>query len=83
MTGPRDSMATALHSHVDSGGREHVHSGDKRQPLDMSLRTCTQLLWLTMARPVLSGTICPVKLLYGLSHCDAAQLQGVGNLLKT
>ncbi len=30
------------------------------QPLDMTLSTCTQLLWLTMARPVLSGT-CPVK----------------------
>ncbi|CAI9610143.1 unnamed protein product, partial [Staurois parvus] len=31
----------------------------------MMLRTCPQLLWSTMARPVLSGT-CPVKLLYGL-----------------
>ncbi len=34
------------------------------QPLDMTLSTCTQLLWSTMARPVLSGT-CPVKPLYG------------------
>lgn len=43
-------MATALSSCVDSGGREHVHSGDKRQPLDMSLRPCTELPWLYMAR---------------------------------
>ncbi len=38
------------------------------QPLYMTLSTCTQLLWWTMARPVLSG-ICPVKPLYGLGHC--------------
>ncbi len=43
-------------------------------------RTCTQLLWSTMARPVLSGT-CPVKPLYGLGHRAAAQFQGLGNLL--
>ncbi len=42
------------------------------QPLDMTLSTCTQLLWLTMARPVLSGT-CPVKPLYGLDQRAAAQ----------
>ncbi len=34
----------------------------------MMLTTCTQLLWLTMARPGLSGT-CPVKPLYGLGQC--------------
>ncbi len=45
------------------------------QLLDMTLSTCTQLLWSTMARPVLSGT-CPVKLLYGLGHRAAAQFQG-------
>ncbi len=38
--------------------------------------TYTQLLWLAMARPVLSGT-CPVKPLYGLGHCAAAQFQGL------
>ncbi len=50
------------------------------QPLDITLSTCTQLLWSTMARPVLSGT-CPVKPLYGLGHHAAAQFQGLGNLL--
>ncbi|XP_053534900.1 delta(3,5)-Delta(2,4)-dienoyl-CoA isomerase, mitochondrial isoform X2 [Ictalurus punctatus] len=40
----------------------------------MTLSMCTQLLWSTMARPVLSGT-CPVKPLYGLGHCAAAQCQ--------
>ncbi len=29
----------------------------KTQPLDMTLSTCTQLLWSTMARPVLSGPV--------------------------
>ncbi len=41
------------------------------QPLDMTLSMCTQLLWSTMARPVLSVT-CPVKPLYGLGHHAAA-----------
>ncbi len=50
------------------------------QPLDMTRSTCTQLLWSTMARPLLSGT-CPVKPLYGLGHRAAAQFQGLGNLL--
>ncbi len=50
------------------------------QPLDMTLSTCTQLLWSTMARPVLSGT-CPVKLLYGLGPHAAAQFQGLSNLI--
>ncbi|CAI9534537.1 unnamed protein product, partial [Staurois parvus] len=39
----------------------------QRQPLDMTLIMCTQHLWSTMARPVLSGT-CPVKPLYGLGN---------------
>ncbi len=52
----------------------------KTQPLDMTLSTCIQLLWSTMARSVLSRT-CPVKLLYGLGHRAAAQFQGLGNLL--
>ncbi len=43
------------------------------------LSMCTQLLWSSMARPVLSGT-CPVKPLYDLGHRDAAQFQGLGNL---
>ncbi len=50
------------------------------QPLDMTSSTCTQLLWSTMARPVLSGT-CPVRPLYGLGHRAAAQFQSQGNLL--
>ncbi len=50
------------------------------QPLDMMLSTCTQLLWLTMARPVLSGTS-PFKPLYGLGHRAAAQFQDLGNIL--
>ncbi len=50
------------------------------QPLDMTLSTCTQLLWSTIARPVLSGT-CPVKPLYDLGHRAAAQFQCLGNLL--
>ncbi len=46
----------------------------------MMLSMCNQLLWATMARPVLRGT-CPVKPLYGLGHRAAAQFQGLGNLL--
>ncbi|CAI9581700.1 unnamed protein product [Staurois parvus] len=49
------------------------------QPLDMMLNPCTQLLWLTMARPVLCGT-CPVESLYRLGHHAAAQFQGLGNI---
>ncbi len=49
------------------------------QPLDITLSTCTLLLWSNKARPVLSGT-CPVKPLYGLGHHAAAQFQGLGNL---
>ncbi len=62
-----------------NAGRTHM-SISQIQPLDMTLSTCTQLLWSTMARPVLSGT-CPVKLLYGLGHRAAAQFQDLGNLL--
>ncbi|CAI9597881.1 unnamed protein product [Staurois parvus] len=62
-----------------NSGRTHT-SISQRQPLDMTLSTCTQRLWSTMARPVLRGT-CPVKPLYGLGHRAAAQFQGLGNLL--
>ncbi|CAI9603639.1 unnamed protein product [Staurois parvus] len=62
-----------------NAGSTHM-SISQRQPLDMTVITCTQLLWSTIARPVLSGT-CPIKLLYGLGHHAAAQLQGLGNLL--
>ncbi len=55
-------------------------SNASQQPLYMTLSMCTQFLWSTMARPVLSGT-CPVKPLYGLGHRAAAQFQGLGNLL--
>ncbi len=48
------------------------------QPMDMMLSSCTQLLWSTMARPVLSGT-CPVKPLYGLGQSAAAQFQGLAS----
>ncbi len=62
-----------------NAGRTHT-SISQTQPLDMTLRKCIQLLWATMAWPVLSGT-CPVKPRYGLGHCVAAQFQGLGNLL--
>ncbi len=42
-----------------NAGSTHT-SISQTQPLDMTLSTCTQLLWSTMTRPVLSGT-CPVK----------------------
>ncbi|CAI9617606.1 unnamed protein product, partial [Staurois parvus] len=48
-----------------NAGSTHT-SISKRQPLNMKLSTCTQLLWSTMASPVLSGT-CPVCL-YGLGN---------------
>ena len=51
-----------------------------RQPLDMMLSMCTQLLCSTMARHVLSET-CAVKLLYGLGHRAAAQFLDGGSLL--
>ncbi len=59
---------------------QHSYPISQTQPLDMTLSMCTQLLWSTMARPVLSGT-CPVKPLYDLGHRAAAQFQGLGNLL--
>ncbi len=62
-----------------NAGSTHT-SISQTQPLDMTLSTCTQLFWSTMARPVLSGT-CPVKPLYGLGHRAAAQFQGLVNLL--
>ncbi|CAI9579427.1 unnamed protein product [Staurois parvus] len=62
-----------------NAGSTHT-SISQRQPLDMTLSTCTQHLWWTMARPVLSGT-CPVRPLYGLGHRAAAQFQGLCNLL--
>ncbi len=37
-----------------NAGSTHT-SISQTQPLDMTLSTCTQLLWSTMARPVLSG----------------------------
>ncbi len=59
-----------------------IHTSiSQTQPLDMMLSTSTQLLWLTMARPVLSG-ICPVKPLYGLDQRAAAQFQGLGKFIK-
>ncbi len=47
-----------------NAGSTHT-SVSQTQPLYMTLNTCTQLLWSTMARPVLSAT-CSVKPLYGL-----------------
>lgn len=43
---------------------------------------CTQLLWSTMAMPVLSNTGL-VKPLHGVGHCAAAQCQGLCNLSLT
>ncbi|CAI9612105.1 unnamed protein product [Staurois parvus] len=62
-----------------NAGSTHT-SISQRQPLYIMLSTCTQLPWSTMARPVLSGTY-PVKLLYALGQCAAAQFQGFGSLL--
>ena len=53
-----------------------------RKHLDVTLSTCAQLLWTTYPRPVLSGPH-TFKMLDDLSHCAAAQFQGVGNLLLT
>ncbi len=63
-----------------NAGSTHT-SISQTKPLDMTLSTCTQLLWSTMARPFLSGT-CPVNPLYGLGH-HIAQFQGLRNLLIT
>ena len=52
----------------------------QRKHLDVMLSTCTQLLWTSYPRPVLSGPR-TFKTLDDLSHCDATQFQGVGNLL--
>ncbi|CAI9605729.1 unnamed protein product, partial [Staurois parvus] len=57
----------------NNAGSTHT-SISQRQPLYMTLSTCTQLLWSTMARPVLSGT-CPVKPLYGVGYRVAARFQ--------
>ncbi|CAI9575269.1 unnamed protein product [Staurois parvus] len=73
-----DRLTPHPFSLYSNAGSTHT-SISQRQPLDMMLSTCTQLLWSTMARPVLSGT-CPVKPLYGLGHRAAAQFQGLGNL---
>ncbi len=59
----------------NNAGSTHT-SVSQTQPLDMMLSACTQLLWSTMPRPVLSGT-CPVKTLYVLDHRAAAQFQGL------
>ena len=52
----------------------------QRKHLDVTLSNCAQLLWTTYSRPVLSGPR-SFKTLDNLSHCAAAQFQGVGNLL--
>ncbi len=57
-----------------SAGSTHT-SISQTQPLDMMRSTCTQLLWSTLARPVLSGT-CPVKPLYGLGHRANSSVSG-------
>ncbi|CAH2321312.1 2-oxoglutarate dehydrogenase-like, mitochondrial [Pelobates cultripes] len=77
-------MYKQIHKQVpvlkNNAGSTHT-SISQRQPLDMTLSMCTQLLWLTNARPVLSGT-CPVKPLYGLVHRAAAQFQGLCHLYE-
>ena len=52
----------------------------QRKHLDVMLSTCTQLLWTTYSRPVLSGPR-SIKMVDDLSHCAAAQFQGVSNLV--
>ena len=52
----------------------------QRKHLDVMLSTCAQLLWTTYPWPVLSGPH-SFKTLDDLSHCAAAQFQGVDNLL--
>ncbi|CAI9621112.1 unnamed protein product, partial [Staurois parvus] len=61
-----DTLTTHPFNLCSNAGSTHT-SLSQRQPLDMMLSTCTQLLWSTMARPVLSGT-CPGKPLYGLGN---------------
>ncbi|CAI9561985.1 unnamed protein product [Staurois parvus] len=48
-----DSYADQFDCLCSNAGSTHT-SISQRQPLDMTLSTCTQLLWSTMARPVLS-----------------------------
>ncbi len=74
-----DRLTPHPFNNYSNAGNTHT-SISQTQPLDMTLSMCTQLLWSTMARPVLSGT-CAVKLLYGLRHHAAAQFQCHGNLL--
>ena len=52
----------------------------RRKHLDVTLSMCAQFLWTTYPRPVLSGPR-TFKTLDDLSHCAAAQFQGVSNLL--
>ena len=52
----------------------------QRKHFDITLSTCAHLLWTPYPWPVLSGPR-TFKTLGDLSHCAAAQLQGVGNLL--
>ncbi len=68
------------HWQADPQCWQHSYVYFPNTTLDMTLSMCTQLLWLTMVRPVLSGT-CPVKPLYGLGHHAVAQFQGLDNLL--
>ncbi len=74
-----DSLTPHPFNLCSNVGSTHT-SISQTQPLDMTRSTCTQLLWSTMVRPVLSGTW-PVKPLFGLGHHTAAQFQGLGNLL--
>ncbi len=54
---------------------QHSYVYSQTQPLYMMLSTCTQLLWSTMAGPVLSGT-CPVKPLCRLGHRGCSSVSG-------
>ncbi|CAI9576189.1 unnamed protein product, partial [Staurois parvus] len=50
-----DRLTTHPFNLCSNAGSTHT-SISQRQPLDMTLSMCTQLLWSTMARSVLSGT---------------------------
>ncbi len=68
--GPSTDRLTPHTFNLCSNASSTHTSISQTQPLDMTPSTCTQLLWSTMARPVLSGT-CPVKPLSWSPCCSS------------
>ncbi len=62
-----------------NAGSTHT-SISQTQPLDMTRSTCPSTSLVDHGKACCHGT-CPVKLLYGLGHCAAAQFQDLGNIL--